>query len=159
MRGKITAFHLVGRFECLHKDLFDYLTSCHTTFLAIVTSKSFLLRITEMICNTCSILFTDLRTSIANGDAFKDDFENHKYRVKYHKTKGSLQQSAEKGCKICLGIQKETKDIDELRFEDYIWVDPNLDSSNDIRSLTFHVAGKWHQFNLQKSGTYTRKKL
>jgi hypothetical protein len=112
-----------------------------------------------MICNTCSILFTDLRTSIANGDAFKDDFENHKYRVKYHKTKGSLQQSAEKGCKICLGIQKETKDIDELRFEDYIWVDLNLDSSNDIRSLTFHVAGKWHQFNLQKSGTYTRKKL
>jgi hypothetical protein len=112
-----------------------------------------------MICNTCSFLFKDLRTIIANGVAFKDANKDNKYRVKYHKTKESLQQSAEKGCKICLGIQKKTKDIDELRFEDYIWVDLNLDSSNNYCSLTLWVAGTYHQFKLQKSSTYTRKKL
>jgi hypothetical protein len=112
-----------------------------------------------MICDTCSLLFTDLRTFIANGVVFKDADKDNKYRVKYHNTKESLQQSAEKGCKICLGIQKKTKDIDELRFEDYIWVDLNLDSSNNYCSLYLYVAGTYHQFKLQKSGTYTRKTL
>jgi hypothetical protein len=112
-----------------------------------------------MICITCSFLFIDLRTFIANGVAFKDADEDNKYRVKYHKTKESLQRSAENGCKICLAIQKETKDIDELRFEDYIWVHLNLDSSNNYCSLSLHVAGTSHQFKLKKSGVYTRKKL